>query len=67
MQRYDPTLLCAVTILEERAREEAQRADADLRAGRWRGPLHGVPWGVKDLFTVRGARTTWDPPTSRIR
>ena len=59
MKRHDPTLLCAVTILEERARAEAKQADADLRAGRWRGPLHGVPWGVKDLFTVSGARTTW--------
>ena len=59
MKRHDPTLLCAVSILEDRAREEAKRADADLRAGRWRGPLHGVPWGVKDLFAVRGTRTTW--------
>ncbi len=59
MKKYDPILLCAVTILEDRAREEAQRADGELRAGRWRGPLHGVPWGVKDLFSVTGARTTW--------
>ncbi|MEE2668615.1 MAG: amidase [Gemmatimonadota bacterium] len=59
MKKYDPILLCAVTILEDRAREEAKKADAELRAGRWRGPLHGVPWGVKDLFSVTGARTTW--------
>lgn len=59
MKKYDPILLCAVTILEDRAREEARRADGELRAGRWRGPLHGVPWGVKDLFSVTGARTTW--------
>ena len=59
LRRYDPTLLCAVTILEGRAREEAQQADADLRSGTWRGPLHGIPYGVKDLFSVRGAPTTW--------
>src|SRR5690606_34318438 len=51
--------LCAVTILEGRAREEAQQAEAEIRAGNWRGPLHGIPWGVKDLFAVRGAPTTW--------
>jgi Asp-tRNA(Asn)/Glu-tRNA(Gln) amidotransferase A subunit family amidase len=59
LKRYDPVLLCAVSILEGRAREEAQQADADLRAGHYRGPLHGIPYGVKDLFTVTGTRTTW--------
>jgi Asp-tRNA(Asn)/Glu-tRNA(Gln) amidotransferase A subunit family amidase len=59
IKRYDPVLLCAVSILEDRAREEAQQADADLRQGNWRGPLHGIPYGLKDLFSVSGARTTW--------
>lgn len=59
MKRYDPVLMCAVTILEGRAREEAEQADADLRAGTYRGPLHGIPYGVKDLFAVSGAPTTW--------
>jgi Asp-tRNA(Asn)/Glu-tRNA(Gln) amidotransferase A subunit family amidase len=59
LRRYDPMLLFAVSILEGRAREEAQQADADLRAGRWRGPLHGVPYGIKDLFAVTGTRTAW--------
>jgi len=59
LRRYDPTLLCVVTFLEGRAREEAQQADAELRAGTWRGPLHGIPYGVKDLFSVTGAPTTW--------
>jgi Asp-tRNA(Asn)/Glu-tRNA(Gln) amidotransferase A subunit family amidase len=59
MKRYDPTLLFAVTILEGRAREEAEQADTDLRSGNYRGPLHGIPYGVKDLFSVRGAPTTW--------
>ncbi len=59
MNRYDPELMFAVSILPERAREEAQQADMDLRNGTWRGPLHGIPYGVKDLFTVAGTRTTW--------
>lgn len=59
MKRLDPTLLCAVTIMEGQALEAAQQADADLRAGNYRGPLHGLPWGVKDLFSTKGVRTTW--------
>ena len=59
LKRYDPLLLFAVTILEDRAREEAQQADSDLRNGYDRGPLHGIPYGVKDLFSVTGAPTTW--------
>ncbi len=59
LNRYDPVFLCAVTILEGRGREEAQQAEAEIRAGEWKGPLHGIPWGVKDLFTVAGAPTTW--------
>ncbi len=59
IQRYDPVLLCAVSILPDRAREEAQQAEADLRSGGWKGPLHGIPYGVKDLFAVTGTRTTW--------
>lgn len=59
LKRYDPVLLCAVTILEDRGREEAREAEAELRSGIWRGPLHGIPYGVKDLFSVAGVRTTW--------
>ena len=59
MKRLDPTLLCAVTIMEEQATAEAARADAELRAGKYRGPLHGIPYGVKDLFSTKGVRTTW--------
>ncbi len=59
LKRYDPVLLCAVTILEGRGREEAQQAEAEMRAGAWRGPLHGIPWGVKDLFMVAGSPTAW--------
>ena len=59
LKRLDPTLLCAVSILEGPAREAAQQADAEIRAGRYRGPLHGLPYGIKDLFAVKGTRTTW--------
>jgi hypothetical protein len=59
MKRLDPTLLCAVTIMEEQALAEAAHADAELKAGKSRGPLHGIPYGVKDLFSTKGTRTTW--------
>ncbi len=59
LKRLDPVLLCAVTILEGRAQEEARQADLEIAAGEWRGPLHGIPYGLKDLFAVAGTRTTW--------
>ena len=59
MKRLDPTLLCAVTIMEDQALAEAARADTELKAGKSRGPLHGIPYGVKDLFSTKGVRTTW--------
>jgi hypothetical protein len=59
MKRLDPVLLCAVTIMEDQALAEAKRADAEIAAGRYRGPLHGIPYGVKDLFATKGVRTTW--------
>ena len=67
LNRLDPVLLCAVTILEGRAREEARQADAEISAGDWRGPLHGIPYGVKDLFAVSGTRTTWGASDFRSR
>jgi Asp-tRNA(Asn)/Glu-tRNA(Gln) amidotransferase A subunit family amidase len=59
IKRLDPTLLCAVTIMEDQAVAEAARADEEIKAGKYRGPLHGIPYGVKDLFATRGVRTTW--------
>jgi Asp-tRNA(Asn)/Glu-tRNA(Gln) amidotransferase A subunit family amidase len=59
LKRLDPTLLCAVTIIEEQARAEAAKADAEIRAGRYRGPLHGLPYGIKDVFSAKGFPTTW--------
>src|SRR5262249_18304550 len=55
----NPTLLCAVTIMEEQGLADAAAMDAELKAGKYRGPLHGIPWGVKDLFAVKGTPTTW--------
>ncbi|MBX7117380.1 MAG: amidase [Gemmatimonadaceae bacterium] len=59
LERLDPKLLCTTTVLRERALAQARAADAEIAAGRWRGPLHGIPWGAKDLLAVRGAPTTW--------
>ncbi len=59
LKRLDPTLLCAVTIMETQARAEAVRADAEIAAGKYRGPLHGLPYGLKDLFATKGVPTTW--------
>jgi Asp-tRNA(Asn)/Glu-tRNA(Gln) amidotransferase A subunit family amidase len=59
LERYGPGLECVVTSTRERALEQARRADRELAAGRYRGPLHGIPWGAKDLLSVAGYRTTW--------
>ena len=57
--RFGPKLLCTVSVLEDSALRQAERADREIAAGRYRGPLHGIPWGVKDLFSVPGTKTTW--------
>ena len=59
LKRHDPTLLCVVTLTEDLALEQAAQADKEIRAGRYRGPLHGVPYGIKDLFAAKGVLTTW--------
>jgi len=59
LKRYDPTLKFTVTLTEERALAQAKEADRDIAAGKYRGPLHGLPWGAKDLLAVKGYRTTW--------
>ena len=68
LERYNPTLLFAVTITKELALEQAARADAEIQAGNYRGPLHGIPYGIKDLFSARGYPTTWgaEPYKDRI-
>jgi Asp-tRNA(Asn)/Glu-tRNA(Gln) amidotransferase A subunit family amidase len=67
LQRFNPTLNCVVTLLEAQALAEARTADAEIAAGRYRGPLHGVPYGLKDLFSTRGIRTTWGVPDFKDR
>ncbi|HTQ80561.1 MAG TPA: amidase [Thermoanaerobaculia bacterium] len=59
LRRLDPTLHAVITYTEERALEKAAAADREIAAGRLRGPLHGIPWGAKDLLAVRGYPTTW--------
>ena len=59
IQRYDPQLHAVVTLTADRAREQAARLDAELHEGEYRGPLHGIPWGAKDLLATRGYPTTW--------
>jgi Asp-tRNA(Asn)/Glu-tRNA(Gln) amidotransferase A subunit family amidase len=59
LERHGPTLECVVTLTEELAFEQARRADEELAMGRYRGPLHGIPWGAKDLLSVRDYPTTW--------
>jgi Asp-tRNA(Asn)/Glu-tRNA(Gln) amidotransferase A subunit family amidase len=59
LKRYDPTLHCVVSLTEDLAQAQAKEADEEIAAGTYRGPLHGIPWGVKDLLAVRGTRTTW--------
>jgi Asp-tRNA(Asn)/Glu-tRNA(Gln) amidotransferase A subunit family amidase len=59
LKRYDPTLHFVITLTEERALKQAAAADAEIAAGQYRGPLHGIPWGGKDLLAVKGYPTTW--------
>ncbi len=68
LKRYNPTYFFAVTITENLALEQAAQADAEIQAGRYRGPLHGIPYGIKDLFSVAGYPTTWgaEPFKDRI-
>lgn len=59
LKAHGPRLECVITLTEDRAIAQARQADAEIRAGRYRGPLHGIPWGAKDLLAVPGYRTTW--------
>jgi Asp-tRNA(Asn)/Glu-tRNA(Gln) amidotransferase A subunit family amidase len=59
LKKYDPVLHCVISLTEERALRQAAAADAEISRGHYRGPLHGIPWGAKDLLAVRGYKTTW--------
>ena len=68
MKKHSPRLLSAVTVTEEHALALAAAADAEIKQGHYRGPLHGIPFGVKDLFDTKGILTTWgaEPFQKRI-
>jgi len=59
IKKYGDTLECVITVTEDIALQQAAQADAEIAAGNYRGPLHGIPYGLKDLFAVKGTRTTW--------
>lgn len=59
LKNYGAKLLCVVTLTEELALKQAAAADAEIKRGKYRGPLHGIPWGAKDLFATKGIKTTW--------
>jgi Asp-tRNA(Asn)/Glu-tRNA(Gln) amidotransferase A subunit family amidase len=59
LRRHDPVLRCVISYTEDLALRQADRADRDLAAGDYRGALHGIPWGAKDILAVPGYRTTW--------
>ena len=59
LKKYGDTLHCVVTLTENLALQQAEEADREIREGNYRGPLHGIPYGVKDLLAVEGYKTTW--------
>jgi Asp-tRNA(Asn)/Glu-tRNA(Gln) amidotransferase A subunit family amidase len=59
LKRFDPQLHCVITLTEDRAHAQAKAADDEISRGKYRGPLHGIPWGAKDLLAVKGYPTTW--------
>ena len=62
LKKYGPVLHCVIEITEDIAIRQARNADAEIASGKYRGPLHGIPYGIKDLFTVAGTHTTWGTP-----
>lgn len=59
IKTYSDTLMSVITVLETEALDQAKAMDAEIKAGKYRGPLHGIPYGIKDLFAVKGTKTTW--------
>ncbi|RFM30361.1 amidase [Deminuibacter soli] len=59
IKQYGDSLHCLISLTEDIAMQQAQQADAEIAAGKYRGPLHGIPYGLKDLFAVKGTKTTW--------
>ncbi len=67
LKRFDPMLKCVVNLTEDLALKQARRADLEIARGGYRGPLHGIPWGAKDLISVAGYPTTWGIPVFKDR
>jgi Asp-tRNA(Asn)/Glu-tRNA(Gln) amidotransferase A subunit family amidase len=67
LQKYDPKLRCVITLTADHAMEQAKQADAEIAAGKYRGPLHGIPFGVKDLLDTAGIPTTYGAEPYRAR
>jgi Asp-tRNA(Asn)/Glu-tRNA(Gln) amidotransferase A subunit family amidase len=59
LKRYDPLLKFVITYTEDRALAQAKEADKEIASGKYRGPLHGIPWGAKDMLATKGYKTTW--------
>lgn len=59
LKKWGDTLECVITLTEDLAMQQAKAADAEIKKGVYRGPLHGIPYGLKDLFAVKGYKTTW--------
>jgi Asp-tRNA(Asn)/Glu-tRNA(Gln) amidotransferase A subunit family amidase len=59
LKKFGDTLQCVISLTEDIAMQEAKQADAEIAAGKYRGPLDGIPYGLKDLFAVKGTKTTW--------
>ncbi len=59
LKKYGPQLQCVITLTEDLAMDQARKADEEIAAGNYRGPLHGIPYGIKDLLSTRGFKTTW--------
>ena len=67
LQRFNPTLRCVITLTPEHALQQARKADAEIAAGHYRGPLHGIPWGAKDLLDTANIPTTYGAEPFRNR
>ncbi len=67
IERFDPKLRCVITVTREHALEQARKADAEIAGGHYRGPLHGIPWGAKDLLDTAGIATTYGAEPFRDR
>ena len=67
LQRFDPQLRCVITLTRDLALAQARQADQEIAAGKYRGPLHGIPWGAKDLLDTAGIRTTYGAEPFRNR